>query len=66
MSEDLAGVRAATPPTGGRAPEREGSRQREGARPAVHSPGSGEESLPPAVGPGEETAPPAVDGPGPT
>jgi len=31
MSEDLAGVRAATPPTGGRAPNREGSRQRDGA-----------------------------------
>src|SRR5512132_4594512 len=46
MSEDLAGARAATPPaaravappTDARAPGREGSRQREGARSAVHRP----------------------------
>ena len=38
MSEDLAGARAATPPADARAPDREGSPQGEGARPAVHSP----------------------------
>jgi len=38
MSEDLADAHAETSPAAGRAPDREGSRQREGTRPAVHSP----------------------------
>ena len=38
MSEDVAGARAATPPADGRAPDREGSPEREETRPAVHSP----------------------------
>jgi cyanophycin synthetase len=58
MSDDLAGAQAATPPTGpraatppadARAPDREGSRQREEVRTAVHSPleGSQREGAPP-------------------
>ena len=38
MSDDLADAHAATSPADGRAPNREGSRQREEARSAVHSP----------------------------
>src|SRR5688500_9390470 len=38
MSDNPVGARAATPPADGRAPHREGRRQREGTRPAVHSP----------------------------
>src|SRR5215217_8953131 len=52
MSEDLAGARAATPPAGGRAPEREGSRQRERTRSAVHRPRPGTSS---ADTPGPDT-----------
>jgi cyanophycin synthetase len=51
LAEDLAGARAATSSADGRAPKREGSRRREGARPAVHSPGPGSPQ-PGSPGPG--------------